>query len=117
MSVVLTPLCFFIPQLLQARLLATRELGDLACTYVDDFRDKWLKRGSAEEEQLLGTSDIQSLADLGHSYSVTNEMRLVPFARQSVLRLAMLLIAPLLPLTFAEVPFEQILDHIVKLAF
>ena len=37
-----------------------------------------MKRAGLEDEELLGTADIQSLADLGNSYGIVGEMRALP---------------------------------------
>jgi hypothetical protein len=66
---------------------------------------------------LLGTSDIQSLADLGNVFSVVSDMRLVPIGRGTVVRLAFILIFPFLPLTLTMVPIDQIIDRLIKLVF
>jgi hypothetical protein len=116
MLVVIVPLCFFVCHLTQARRKAAQEYGLLASIYVDDFRSKWIKDTSERDETLLGTPDIQSLADLSNAFNVINEMRLLPFGKRALLELALLLLAPLLPLTLAEVPIEQIIERILKIA-
>ncbi len=112
---VLTPLSFFIVQLDEAGRMARREYGVLASHYVDDFRRKWIQEHEADREPLLGTSDIQSLADLGNAYSVASEMRLLPFSHDTVIRLAIIIILPLLPLTLTMIPLDQIVDRLIKL--
>jgi len=77
---------------------AQREYGILASRYVEDFRCKWIQGQGTEGDRLLGTSDIQSLADLGNAYSVVSDMRLVPISRSEIIRLAVSLIFPILPL-------------------
>jgi hypothetical protein len=104
-------------QLESAKRKAKREYGILASHYVDDFRRKWIEERGAIGEPLLGTSDIQSLADLGNAYSVVSEMRFVPFTKDTVIRLAIIIILPLLPLTLTMVPLEKMIDHLIKLVF
>jgi hypothetical protein len=116
MLLVIVPLCFFVSHLKQARLTAAREYGILASRYVDDFRSKWIKDFSGADKQLLGTSDIQSLADLGNAYNVISEMRLLPFGKRALIQLGLLLVAPLLPLTLAEIPLEEIIERVLKFA-
>jgi hypothetical protein len=115
MLVVLTPLSFFLMHLLFAQRTAHREYGILASRYVDDFRRKWIQH--PETDPLLGTSDIQSLADLGNAHDVISEMRLLPFNKRAVIRLAVLLIVPLLPLLLTIMPLDQIIGRLLKLAF
>jgi len=112
---VLTPLSFFIVQLDEAGRMARREYGVLASHYVNDFHGKWIQEHEADREPLLGTPDIQSLADLGNAYSVASEMRLLPFSHDTVIRLAIIIILPLLPLTLTMIPLDQIVDRLIKL--
>lgn len=113
---VLTPLSFFAVHLEQAGRKAGREFGILSSQYVNGFRQKWIQHGSGESEPLLGTPDLQSLADLGNSFKTVSEIRVVPFGKDAIMRVALLLILPLLPLTLTIVPFRQVVDLLVKLA-
>jgi hypothetical protein len=115
MTAVLTPLTFFMLELIHAGRAANREFGILASRYVDDFRRKWTQPNDRRSEALLGTSDIQSLADLGNSYSMVSEMRILPFNSKTILRLAMMIVAPLVPLTLTMIPLERIVDGLIKL--
>ena len=47
----------------------------LAARYAREFDRKWLRGGAPADEPLLGSGDIQSLADLGNSYEVVKEMQ------------------------------------------
>ena len=112
---VLVPLTFFSGRLLYAKRRALREYGNVASVYVRDFHEKWLEGQNPEGERLLGTGDIQSLADLGNSFTVVNETRLVPFDKALVFYLAIILAAPLLPLLLFVFPLEEMIDRIVTL--
>jgi len=117
MLLVLAPLGFFVIPLIKARRTAGREYGILASHYVDDFRRKWIEGDGRASEPLLGTRDIQSLADLGDAYNVVSEMRILPFGKKTILRLLIILVVPLLPLTLTIIPLEQMVDRLIKLAF
>ena len=67
--------------------------------------------------ELLGTGDIQSLADLGNSYSVVREMRIVPFGTDDIVRLAAATAVPLLPLTLIIISFEELVTRLLKILF
>jgi hypothetical protein len=114
---VLIPLGFFVVHLERARRIAGREYGILASQYVDDFRVKWIQPASGETEPLLGTPDIQSLADLDNAFKSVSEIRLLPFGKETIVRLVIWLVLPLLPLTLTMVPLRQIVDWLIKLAF
>jgi hypothetical protein len=114
--VVFTPLCFFMSQLSHAGRIAKRKYGTLASQYVDEFWSKWLpKHVASSEKQALGTSDIQSLADLANSYYVVNKMRIVPFGKDTVIRVAIFISIPLLPLTLTMIPLDQLIGRLAKL--
>jgi hypothetical protein len=108
---------FFLARLSRAGRMAKREYGTLSSHYVEDFHRKWIQQRGAKGEPLLGTSDIQSLADLGNVFSVVSDMRLVPIGRGTVVRLVFILIFPFLPLTLTMVPIDQIIDRMIKLVF
>lgn len=112
---VLAPLSFFIFHLELARRMARREFGILSSQYVDSFRDKWVQH--APTEALLGTPDLQSLADLGNSFNTVNEIRLLPLGKQALLNLAGILLLPFGPLILTIVPLKDIVDWIIKLVF
>jgi hypothetical protein len=111
------PLTFFAVHLARAHRAASREFGILASHYVNDFRTKWVQHPSGKSGPLLGTPDIQSLADLGNSFKSVSDIRFIPFGKDTILRLGGLLILPLLPLTLTVVPIKQIIDWLIKLAF
>jgi len=114
---VLTPLFFFVTQLAEARITGLREYGIVASRYVAEFRRKWIEGHAPEGEALVGSGDIQSLADLSNSFEVVREMRLVPFGRATVLRLAILTALPFLPLTLTMIPLEQLIDRALGVFF
>jgi hypothetical protein len=92
----LGPPCFFAFKLTECRERGLRDYTVLAARYVEDFERKWLDDRSQSQEPLLGTADLQSLADLGNSIGVVRNMRLAPV---SIRLLAIILAAALLPMT------------------
>jgi hypothetical protein len=113
--VVLLPLTFFSSQLIYAKRTAIREYGSVASGYVREFREKWIAGQNPEGERLLGTGDIQSLADLGNSFEVVRETGVVPFGKEDVLSLAAILAAPLLLLLPMVLPLREIVDRILAM--
>jgi len=112
---ILAPLVMFTPQLDQAKRKGLADYGLLAQRYVDDFEQKWVVAPFGEE--LLGTGDIQSLADLGNSYAVVKEMRVVPFGLQDISRLAIATAAPMVPLLLTIWSPEELVTRIIKVVF
>ena len=114
---ILGPLCVFTPQLALAKRTGLAEYGLLASHYAYGFDSKWIQPATPKMTDLLGTSDIQSLADLGNSYGFVRDMRLVPFGLDDMGRLAAITAAPLLPLTLTIWSLEDLLSHVAKMIF
>jgi hypothetical protein len=66
---------------------------------------------------LLGTGDIQSLADLGNSFAVVREMRTVPFVTDDIVRLLVITIVPFVPLLLTIMPLDQLVTQAIKIVF
>lgn len=117
LAIVLGPLLVFAPQLAQAKRTGLREYGGLAERYVREFDTKWLRGGAPADEALVGSGDIQSLADLGNSYEVVRSMRIAPVTRDTILRLAAATLIPLLPLMLTMMPLEELLRKLFGILF
>ena len=108
------PLALFIPKLYALREEGLRRYGALGARYTRLFEEKWI-RGGAGDEPLLGTGDIQSLADLGNSYTVVSRMNVVPAGLMDFAWLAVPAILPALPLVALVVPMDELLQNLFKL--
>jgi hypothetical protein len=91
--------------------------GAFSFKYVNAFDRKWIGNPQANQEDMLGTADIQSLADLANSYAVIKAMRPVPFTRRAVMRTALLVLAPISPLVLTMVPAEKLIQRMFQLIF
>lgn len=115
--VVLGPLLLFTPHLGAARRTGLREYGTLAQRYVRDFDEKWLRGGRAAGEPLMGSADIQSLADLGNSFELIRSMRVVPITRDAVVQLAVITLLPVAPLLLTMISLEELLKRLLQVVF
>lgn len=113
----LGPLLIFTPTLIRTRLTWMREHGLLVTRYNRAFHEKWIMGQVAADEPLLGSADIQSLADLGSSFEHVRGMKVVPFGLHAVIQLALLTSLPCLPLILLVVPVSQILELLSKAVF
>ena len=111
--VVLGPLLLFVRHLERARRVGLHEYGTLAERYVREFDDKWLRGGAPAGEALLGSGDIQSLADLGNSFEIVRNMRLVPFTLDTVIQLAVITLLPIAPLVLTMVSLDELLNRLL----
>jgi len=117
LTIVLGPLLLFAPHLAAARRIGLREYGTLAQRYVREFDDKWLRGGAPTGEPLVGSADIQSLADLGNSFEIIQGMSAVPFTRNTAVQLAVITLLPVAPLLLTMVSFDELLGHLLKVVF
>jgi hypothetical protein len=114
---ILGPLLVFGPKLAAAKREGLRDYGTLGQRYAREFDRKWLRGGAPTDEPLIGTADIQSLADLGNSFEVVKGMRIVPFSLQTVAQLGTTTLLPVLPLLLTTMPLEELLQRLLKLVF
>ena len=109
LSLVFGPFVVFAPRLARAKRTGLREYGTLAERYVRDFDEKWLRGGAPADEKLVGSADIQSLADMGSSFDVVRTMRAVPVTREAVFQLAAATLVPVVPLALTMMSLEELL--------
>ena len=114
---VLGPLLMFAPQIAQAKRTGLREYGTLAERYVREFDAKWLRGGAPPDEPLVGSADIQSLADLGNSYEIIKGMRMAPLSRDTIVFVVIATLAPIAPLLLTLMPLEQLLKTLLGVLF
>ena len=106
----------FTPRTARARRKGLADYGLFAQRYVEGFDQKWV-HGTLRTEELLGSGDIQSLADLGNSYQIVGGMRVIPFSLQDVSRLAIATAVPLTPLLLTIFSLEELITRIIKVVF
>lgn len=115
--VILAPLLLFVSPLGAAKGAALREYSHLARHYVDEFDKKWLRGRAAPDEPLLGSADLQSLADLGNTFEVVRSMRTVPITRDSVVQLVVMTLLPVVPLLLTVFSLEELLKGFLTIVF
>jgi hypothetical protein len=113
----LGPLLVFSPRLMRAKRIGIRDYGVLASRYVEEFDRKWVRGGAAKDEQLLGSGDIQSLADLGNSFQVVREIQPFPFGKDTVIRILVMTLIPVSPLVLTMIPLEELIKKLLGAFF
>jgi len=114
---VLGPLLFFSPCLMRAKRKGLREYGMLASRYVREFDLKWVRGGATGDEPLIGSGDIQSLADLANSFEVIRGIRPFPFGKDTVILLVVITLIPVLPLVLTMIPLEELIMKFLSAVF
>ena len=105
----LGPLRIFSRKLWNCKVKGLSDYSALAVRYVNEFDRKWLGADPAPGEPLLGTADIQSLADMSNSVSIVRDVRLVPVSPSILMYLAGAALLPLLPLVLFKYPIADLL--------
>lgn len=116
LSLLLTlgPLLVFVRTLAFTKWRGLQEYATLGSEYTRRFDRKWV-RGNPPNDEILGSGDIQSLADLGNSYAAIRNMKLIPATAGNAITLALAAALPLLPVVAVIVPIEKILGVLLQL--
>jgi hypothetical protein len=66
---------------------------------------------------LLGSADIQSLADLTNSVEVVRSMVAIPVTKGTITRLVVATLVPIAPLLLTMMPAEELLKKLLGVLF
>jgi hypothetical protein len=89
----------------------------LGQSYVRAFRVRWLGDDAPPADSLLGSGDIQSLADLGNSFGAAEQMRIAPIKPAALLYFAAAFFLPIAPLLLTMMSVEKLLGRLLGLVF
>jgi hypothetical protein len=106
----LGPLFIFTSRLWAFRVKGLSDYMVFASDYVNSFNKKWLGAADPDREPLLGTPDLQSLADLGNSISVVRNMRFVPISQFLLKDYVLTALLPFLPLLLFRYPIADLAE-------
>jgi hypothetical protein len=115
LTVILGPLMVFTPRLIRSKLEYWGRYGHLANSYVQAFDEKWILQTDYSPRSLLGSPDIQSLADLNNSYAVISDMRTLLPNRTTVGIFAIAYVVPALPLLLSVISLRRVLSEVYTL--
>jgi hypothetical protein len=105
--VALGPLLLVAGHLWRCRYQGLYDYSTLAADYTRLFQERWIAQ--RQQDDLLGSADIQSLADLANSYNVVVKMRFWPFGLRTVITIALAALLPMVPLTLLEASLPELL--------
>lgn len=103
------PLLAFAAKLSRCRFSGLLEFGALAWRHDRAFDEKWIE-GRADEkgEVLLGSADVQSLADIATCYEHVERMWPIPFDVKAFAILVLSALLPMIPLVGTKIPLDEI---------
>lgn len=111
----LLPFAVFLPKLAFARRDGLVAYGSLATRYTQLFDRKWVRVEENVDEELLGTGDIQSLADIGNSLDRIKSMKLFPVELTDLRALFVAALLPAIPLALTQVALKDLLGVLAKI--
>ena len=65
-------------------------------------------------EELLGTSDISSLADISSGFKNVEEMSVFAFRKGAAIALMVALAVPMIPAITSKIPFKELLKSLLE---
>ena len=113
-GIVLAPLLVFAVRLHETKINGLYQYGTLATSYTSAFHHRWITRDPEASEPLLGTSDIQSLADLGNSFGFIRGMDDLPMNPRTPIHLALACLIPMAPLLLIVLPLKEMVKLLFK---
>ena len=109
------PLCFFFQLLVRARRKGIVEYGALASSVGRQFEQRWIRSGSKVDESALEAQDFSATTDLYSIAANVHQMKPFPLGVQSLTRLAWATLAPAVPVIFLALPFDVIVEKILRM--
>jgi hypothetical protein len=109
------PLFMFASKLKDCRSAGRADYMDFAARYVREFDAKWLRGAATQSESVLGTADLQSLADLTNSVRVVDGMQIAPVSTFMLLQFTLAAVLPFSLLLFFVYPVDEIAQWLVKM--
>lgn len=106
------PLLFFTPHLYKTQRKALNVYGPLALDYMRQFHRKWIERRSETTEALIGTPDIQSMADIGNAFNVVIQTRIFVFGKKKLIELWLAGVVPMIPLVATVIPITEVFKRL-----
>jgi hypothetical protein len=108
------PLAVFSGMLRRVKRHGLEQYGTLATAYTSSFHKKWIEGRNPDHEPLLGSGDIQSLADLGNSFNIVDKMKPIPINPVDLLHLIVASLLPMTPLLLTVMPLGELLKLLLK---
>jgi hypothetical protein len=102
------PLHVFVAKLWACRVKGMSDYMEFAAQYVNHFDRKWLGKDDAPGEPLLGTPDLQSLADLANGINIVRNMRWIAVSPPLLINFAIVALLPMLPLFLFKYPMAEL---------
>jgi hypothetical protein len=109
------PLLVMSPTLHKAKSQALLSYGALVTSHNQSFAAKWINGIAPDGEEILGNPDPSSLIDLGSSFLVVQQMKVVPITKSTLADLVASAALPMVPLVALVTPADQLIRDVLKM--
>ena len=109
-AIALGPLLAVSAHLWRCRYQGLLDYGSLAADYTRQFQERWIS--GRDRTDLLGSADIQSLADLANGFNVVDKMRFWPFGLRTAATIALAALLPMIPVALLQMPLTELLSKL-----
>ncbi len=113
--VLIVPLLAVAPVLINVRKKALRDYGALVTIHNQLFDRKWIQKEQSGDAVLLGNPDASSLIDLGSSFAVIQQMRVVPIGKRTLIVLAVAAALPMVAVVLYATPADEMVRTVVRM--
>jgi hypothetical protein len=112
--VCVAPLCVWFQSLIQTQRRGIFQYGALATDVGREFEKRWLQHRGRVDEGALEMQDFSATTDLYSIVDNVHRMKPVPIGLRSLVRLALVTLSPVIPLMLAALPFNVVMDWVMK---
>jgi hypothetical protein len=109
------PLLVTTPTLMRERARALLSYGALVTSHNQSFAAKWINGRAPQGDEILGNPDPSSLIDLGSSFQVVQQMKVVPINRSTLTILIAAAASPMVPLIVLVTPADKLISVVLKM--
>ena len=111
------PLTVFVKTLRETRRRAVFEYGALANRMGREFEAKWLRGEGQSKQEMLSAPDFSAMTDYFSVAANVYEMRELPFKAKDLIGPIAPALAPFLAVALLKIPFQIVINSLVKLFF
>jgi hypothetical protein len=109
----LLPLIPFIPVINRARIQGISNYHALISQHHMEFHKKWITGDKMPNQNILGSPDASSFADIQEIYSSVKKMTIFPFDIKTMITTLMIVLLPLLFVFALQMPVLEVLKKLV----
>jgi hypothetical protein len=115
--ILVLPLLVVVPTLIKVKKRALFEYGGLVTRHNQLFDAKWIEGRHSPSDEILGSSDASSLANLGTSFGVIRDMSFIPLDKPTLIGLTVAALLPMIPVIVFTTPLNDLIKIVTKALF